>query len=193
MLYDMIPEKIEEYVFLPYLQALFEECDAKDGYWTFLQKIYPTIQYDKGDADSAENESESFLFSFIASVNGFQGVHFFTEFPEEDDFITGEWVQLDDEYMQYDPDYHGETILKDDIPLYYKYDYDFDEPEVIGCNYEFEVSTILSHREKYSAFIEILGDKYFTYHEEYDEAREYLENLLEKQTPKSQNLFDLFQ
>ena len=193
MLYDMIPEKIEEYVFLPYLQALFEECDAKDGYWTFLQKIYPTIQYDKGDAYSAENESESFLFSFIASVNGFQGVHFFTEFPEEDDFITGEWVQLDDEYMQYDPDYHGETILKDDIPLDYKYDYDFDEPEVIGCNYEFEVSTILSHREKYSAFIEILGDKYFTYHEEYDEAREYLENLLEKQTPKSQNLFDLFQ
>lgn len=74
----------------------------------------------------------------------------------------------------------------------YKYDYDFDEPEVIGCNYEFEVSTILSHRKKYSAFIEILGDKYFTCHE-YDEAREYLENLLEKQTPKSQNLFDLFQ
>ena len=85
----MIPEKIEEYVFLPYLQALFEECDAKDGYWTFLQKIYPTIQYDKGDAYSAENESESFLFSFIASVNGFQGVHFFTEFPEEDDEIDG--------------------------------------------------------------------------------------------------------
>lgn len=35
MLYDMIPYKIEEYVFIPYLQKLFHECDSADGYWTF--------------------------------------------------------------------------------------------------------------------------------------------------------------
>ncbi len=94
MLYDMIPEKIEEYIFLPFLQKLFDECDAQDGYWTFLQKIYPTIQYDKGDTDSAENESESFLFSFIASVRDFKGFHYFPDFPEENDFLTGSGLSL---------------------------------------------------------------------------------------------------
>lgn len=95
--------------------------------------------------------------------------------------------------MQYDPDYHGETILKDDIPSGYEYEYGFDEPDVVGQNYEFDVSLILSHREKYSEFITILGDDCFTYKEEYDAAREYLGMLLEKQHPKSKNLFDLFQ
>lgn len=36
MLYDMIPEKVEEYVFLPYLKKLFDECSGPDGYWTYL-------------------------------------------------------------------------------------------------------------------------------------------------------------
>ena len=43
MLYDMIPEKIEEYIFSPFLQSLFEMCDAENGYWTFLEKLYPMI------------------------------------------------------------------------------------------------------------------------------------------------------
>lgn len=152
-------------------------------------KIYPTIQYDKGDAGSAENESESFLFNFISSVKGFQGLHFFTEFPEEDDFITGEWVQLDDNYMQFDPDYHGETILKEDIPSSYEYEYGFDEPDVIGCNYEFDIKTIFKNKERFAAFVAIIEDKYFTYREECDAAREFLEQLLEKQNPKGKNLF----
>lgn len=193
MLYDMIPEKIEEYVFLPFLQKLFDECDAHDGYWTFLQKIYPTIQYDKGDADSAENKSESFLFSFIASVKGFQGFHYFSDFPEEEDFLTGEWVQLDDEYMQYDPEYHGETIPKDDIPWEYTHELGFDDPDIIGCNYEFTIKDIFMNQARYKAFRDIIDDDYFTYKEEYVEAREYLEQLIEKQNPRSTNLFDLFQ
>lgn len=193
MLYDMIPEKIEEYVFLPFLQKLFDECDAQNGYWTFLQKIYPTIQYDKGDADSAENESESFMFSFIASVRGFNGFHYFSDFPEEDDFLTGEWVQLEDEYMQFDPEYHGETIPKDDVPWEYIHELGFDEPEVIGCNYEFNVKDIFRNPIKYKAFEDIINDDCFTYKEEYVAAREYLEQLIEKQNPKSTNLFDLFQ
>lgn len=193
MLYDMIPEKIEEYIFLPFLQKLFDECDTQDGYWTFLQKIYPTIQYDKGDADSAENEPESFLFSFIASVRGFNGFHYFSDFPEEDDFLTGEWVQLDDEYMQYNLEYHGETIPKDDVPWEYIHELGFDEPEVIGCNYEFNVKDICRNPIKYKIFEEIINDDCFAYKEEYVAAREYMEQLIKKQNPKSTNLFDLFQ
>ena len=41
----MIPEKIEEYVFLPYLKKLINQFERNDGYLTFLEKIYPIIQY----------------------------------------------------------------------------------------------------------------------------------------------------
>lgn len=193
MLYDMIPEKIEEYVFLPYLQSLFAECNAKNGYWTFLMKIYPTIRYDKGDTDCADNESESFLFEFISNAKRFKGVHFFTEFPEEETFVTDEWCQLDDAYMNIDPEYHGETILKNDIPWEYTHECGFEEPEVIGCNYEFEIETIFKQQAAYPEFVEILEDDCFAYKEEYEAAREYLQKLIESQTPKAKNLFDLFQ
>ena len=38
MLYDMIPEKVEEYIFLPYLKKLFDECGGADGYWIYLAR-----------------------------------------------------------------------------------------------------------------------------------------------------------
>ena len=38
MLYDMISDKVEEYMFLPYLTKLYEHCDNEDGYWTFLER-----------------------------------------------------------------------------------------------------------------------------------------------------------
>lgn len=63
--------------------------------------------------------------------------------------------------MQYDPEYHGETILKDDIPAGYEYEYGFDESEVVGRNYEFDINTILSNRDKYSAFVAILDNDCF--------------------------------
>lgn len=36
MLYDMIPEKVDEYIFLPFLSELFNRCDEAAGYWTSI-------------------------------------------------------------------------------------------------------------------------------------------------------------
>lgn len=95
--------------------------------------------------------------------------------------------------MRYDPDFHGETIQKSEIPWEYTHEYGFEEPDVVGCNYEFDIATIRNNRVKYSAFVAIIENNYFDYKEEYDAAREYLEKLIEKQHPQGQNLFDLFQ
>ena len=38
MLYDMIPDKVEEYIFLPYLQKVFDKCSGPNGYWQYLTK-----------------------------------------------------------------------------------------------------------------------------------------------------------
>ncbi|MDD3165136.1 MAG: hypothetical protein PHS97_04700 [Oscillospiraceae bacterium] len=51
MLYDMIPEKIDEYIFEPFLNDLFLKCDERADYWTFLEIMYPSISYKKGEVD----------------------------------------------------------------------------------------------------------------------------------------------
>ena len=41
MLYDMVTQKVEEYMLLPFLTSLFDNCNKADGYWTFLEAMYP--------------------------------------------------------------------------------------------------------------------------------------------------------
>lgn len=37
MLYDMVTEKVEEYIFILFLTSLFDKCNKEGGYWTFLE------------------------------------------------------------------------------------------------------------------------------------------------------------
>ena len=85
MLYDMIPEKIERYIFLPYLEKLItyceeaeeveesaEEAEASNCYWRFLEKCYPKAYYMRrnGNIRSLRFETESFLYEKIVEANG---------------------------------------------------------------------------------------------------------------------------
>lgn len=66
MFYDMCPSKVEESIFKPYLTELFEECDKKDGYWTYLEKVYKIINYNYGNVcRESLNHPISFLTNFI--------------------------------------------------------------------------------------------------------------------------------
>lgn len=44
MLYDMIPEKVTEFIIIPYLCNLLNECSQEDGYHTFLCTAYGTVE-----------------------------------------------------------------------------------------------------------------------------------------------------
>jgi len=66
LLYEMIPEKIDRFILLPYLTALWENCDRKQGYWTYLEQVYPVL-YSAG-TDSAlffETYPIPFFYDFI--------------------------------------------------------------------------------------------------------------------------------
>lgn len=75
MLYDMITNKIDEYIFEPFLQSLFEECDKSNGYWIFLERMYPILYYEEGKTDGFTfNDPASFLYGFIIhkqSINAY--------------------------------------------------------------------------------------------------------------------------
>lgn len=46
MLYEMSPEKVEDYIFIPFLEKLFEEiCGSEtDNYYRFLEKLFPKLK-----------------------------------------------------------------------------------------------------------------------------------------------------
>lgn len=191
MLYDMIPEKIEEYIFEPFLQMLFEECDAEDGYWTFLQRMYPVLYYENGDTNGCdENEPESFIYSSIIRIQHIGAILDNDDLPYDDEFLTNEWVYLDEEYN--DPEYDPNSLIDiDEVPWEYKER--FGEPEVVGRNYEIHIADILKNPQVFhELFCRIESDD-FPIKAEFLAVREYLQELIDKHETIGDDLFDLFQ
>jgi len=125
--------KVEERVaatpiFLPFLTDLYKECDQVEGYWTFLEKMYPILRYEKGETDEyVSNSSESYLFDFIQQINDLWSVKC-ENFPHYDSLVTNEYVYVIDED-------ESETLVNaDDVDLDYKYEYG--DPDVVGWVYE---------------------------------------------------------
>ena len=70
MLYDMIPQKIECFIFLPFLEKLISgfEKEGEDEYWEFLKTIYPVLYFEEGDVGvSYLNIASSFLYRLTFS------------------------------------------------------------------------------------------------------------------------------
>lgn len=189
MLYDMIPERVEEYIFRPYLEELFKKCDEEDGYWTFLKELYPTIYYDNGEVDdSSDNEPNSYIYDFIISEKHIHGYAELANFPFCEEFVSREYVYLDEDWNDPEGVYSGGLIDKEDVSLDYIYEYG--DPDTVGWNLEFDVDRVLDEPEKYGEFIKILYSDDFPLKEEYVQVRDYLEEMKEEQDPEGTNLFD---
>lgn len=68
MLNDLIPDKVDEFIFIPYLEGLFDRCDKAEGYWTFLDEMYPIMEYDTGEVPMLfKRPPNSFLFTCLLS------------------------------------------------------------------------------------------------------------------------------
>ncbi len=184
MLYDMIPDKVEEYIFLPFLTKLYEECDREEGYWTFLEKLYPTLRYENGETDEyVSNSSESYLFDFIQQINRLWFLRC-ENFPHYDSIVSNEYVYVIDEN-------ESETLVNaEDVDSDYKYEYG--DPNVVGWVYEIDVEEVRRNPLEYSELINRLDDDEFDAKKCYVQMREYLRELQVKQRPTGDSLFDLF-
>lgn len=191
MLYDMIPDKIDEYVFEPFLKTLFEECDKSNGYWTFLEKMYPVLYYEEGETDGFTfNDPQSFLYGFIIHKQSINACLSNDDLSLDERFITNEWVYLDENYQN--PDIDTDRLIElNEVPS--EYTREFGEPEVVGRNYEIEIDKLLSDSQHYKDIIECLESDDFPLMAEFKEAREYFSRLLDSHCIPSDDLFDLFQ
>lgn len=202
MLYDMIPEKIEEYIFLPLLEQLINDCEAKDGYTTFLETMYPTIIYDNGDTpDIVFNTPKSYIYSFI--INNFFKREYTIDdliYPFVEEFVTDELILIEedwdlDEYerrrFRKDDEVHYKMISKNKLDVAYYQNHD--EPDTIGFLLEFEPGNVLRNRDKYPELYAFITDSSYPLVEEYQFIKDYYNTLFQKaKLSEADNLFDSF-
>lgn len=184
MLYDMIPGKIDEYVFIPYLRRLLEECDARDGYWTFLETMYPQIEFTSGDTEyEADVSPASFIYEFIRSIF-FNELYDFESLPREEEFIRERYVYIEES--------DGNQALVEIGDVSYEYQQEYGMPEEVGWLYEVDIGKLREKRFLHKDMLAALDDSSFSLKKEYNSARNCLNNLLDKQKPKGHNFFDRF-
>ena len=187
MLYDMARTKVEANILIPYLQDLFDTCDAGNGYWTFLEMMYPVITYEKGDViDYTTIEPASFLFGFIASLQTINWKEHCESLPGDDCFLINEYG-----HVQTGPNTYDLVELDDTAALFKDYDWLEKVPDADGWRYSFAVSEVYG-RPRFSDITDVLEDDNFIFKMEYDAARQYLNELVAKHQSKEDFFAGLF-
>jgi len=184
MLYDMVPDKVETLILIPYLQELFDRCDKDEGYWTFLKIMYPCIRYEIGEVgDYTYNAPQSYLFDFIIRLLDIRSDYECGDLPEYESLVEEVYGYLDiDEDVR-------ELVSFSTIES--EYPWVREMPDVEGARYMFSIAYILDSGSEYLELIEMLNDNDFLLKCQYTEAREYLEGAKKKQANADEFFLDL--
>ena len=96
MMYDLASEKIEKFIFIPFLTDMFEKCKHPEGgmeeYWNFLEIIYPEMYCSNGDVlVDYENTPSSFIYESLIRLKGIDR-RYITNLPESKDHIFERYV-----------------------------------------------------------------------------------------------------
>lgn len=211
MLYDMIPAKVERFIFLPFLESLMADCSKAgddEEYWEFLESMYPALYYEEGETgDSYPNEPQSFLYQSIVREKLLEAASDLDDYgwPKQIyDLPTKTWVSAyreftDDEgfYNYPDPVLIREELLEDttvfaeeDLPSQY-FDY-FGSPDEVGITVEIEIYELRKNPAKYAWLRDFMEQAEFPILREYCNVKKYYEELkarIEKEND-SNSLFD---
>ena len=211
MLYDMIPAKVERFIFLPFLESLMADCSKAgddEEYWEFLERMYPALYYEEGETgDSYPNEPQPFLYQSIVREKLLEAASDLDDYgwPKQIyDLPTKTWVSAyreftDDEgfYNYPDPVLIREELLEDttvfaeeDLPSQY-FDY-FGSPDEVGITVEIEIYELRKNPAKYAWLRDFMEQAEFPILREYCNVKKYYEELkarIEKEND-SNSLFD---
>lgn len=183
MLYDMIPDKMDEYLIKPFLENLLVIDYKDDEYLSFLHKVYDVIEYSAGEEILYSPViSCSFLYSFIRekfNLRKSQDVNL----PLVPVYVTHGYTLVRDS--------NGETQLSM-VCDGYKEKFEDNELKPNGWFIEFSVQEVLSHPEDFKELIEALKSDKCCYKKEYLEAKQLLNKLLEDANAEGTDMFDLF-
>ena len=187
MLYDMIPEKVDRHIFLPFLERLWKRCDESRGYWTFLVAMYFTLYVHKGDTDEyRETDPKSYLYNFIVNEQQLRrnGQLDDLDWPKEIDECrkTRYLYPVDKDDVRIEA---KNNILQVNIRI-------SDERNEAGYLWKIDLENILSYPEKYGELIAFIEADTFPLKQEYLDMRRYTDELRERfhAKPASDDFFD---
>lgn len=215
MMFDMIRNQIEQYVFLPYLDNLFKDIyklndtdsfvfdntlvDEKNGkfyfsndydenqiaFLKFLERQYDTLHYEIGTVDTYTCNSPS---SFIyRKIKNLEKIGSYS--PSCDNLPEyDEFVNETYYEVTEEKDGVDEVVLVEESQWVDKGD-DFDL-EPCGKTYEFSVSNIIEDSEYYSDIIDSLIDINSDFMNEYVQLRKLYIKLMQQSQQSSDDIFD---
>ncbi|MCW6662745.1 NACHT domain-containing protein [Aerococcaceae bacterium NML190073] len=210
MLYDMIPEKVERFIFLPYLDRYITRINQNGTdaeYWEFLESMYPVIYYEEGNAGECYfNEAESFLYKQIVNAKSLEasvGIDHHDWPKQIYELPTKTWVSVYNVFLEYsayneypDPNLIPDKILDetsivviDELP--YKYSDYFGEPDTEGITIEIDICELRKNPHRYSVLRSHMEQPGFPLLEEFRNLKKYYEEL-KSRTQREEESDDLF-
>lgn len=183
MLYDMIPEKVEEYIFMPYLDKLIESCEKGDDYWTYLETMYPKIYYgvENGITSMDSEDPRSFIGGFIARhLDVAWKQSYIGRIPRYEEFLENQLVALENG--------NDELVDLDEVDRDYIDEYGV--PEIVAYSYMFDIKTIRENPDTFKEMIDVLLKEDFPPMEEYRALIKYRAELHGKYDDEPENIFD---
>jgi hypothetical protein len=186
MLYDMITGKVEEFILLPFLSELFDKCEKKNGYWTFLEEMYPQITYSSEVEyrfSRRISETRSFILSAVLDICNFKESGRINK-----DIITLAELPYYEELETEKISHYKQIIFRTATGDEEVEEVEDEEPGYI-C--QFKVSEVMANREDFEELLEVLNDDKFVFKKQYNIAKHYKDELAAKQKIEEENLLDL--
>ncbi len=204
MLYDMIPDKIEEYIFLPYLKNILTKLDSNNTYWSFLENLYPTIycyhpfekierkqsrlELDYALSDLEKNVSKTnnmLLYNFMKSINKIYNHDNYMILPNNDDFIVEYLISMT---FGTNPIFGIAKKDKDKFNI-------FNDEEIfkitkLASILEIKVKALRSNEVKYKEIIDTINNQNFPLYKEYISLINYYDKLDNDSKISSEDFFD---
>ena len=189
MLYDIIPEKVEQFIFVPYLSELFNRCSGEDEYLDFLEEIYPIIIYGSGGLYLYEaNLPRSYIYEVLLHFINTDALiiserpaknyivpdnlPFYRDFVDEEVLDVGDVEIIDDD--------SGTMLIVGD-----------EKPEIIGYVLDFKIEDIRERSDEYKELLDKLKRDDFVFKREFTEMHKYLNILTNRVRERSDDLHDL--
>ena len=190
MLYHMIKSKVEEYMFFPYLTELIQKCEREKDYWTFLQEIYPCINYSYGEtAYDYENRPNQYLYEFIGKENDLLEGDPISNLPFDEGLVVNRYMLINGNWDN--PDEGESWDLVDEADVDELYIDRYGEPDIEGYNLEVEISEIIDNPDSYLDFVEVIEHDSFPLKKEYQRLLKYYQELCKLYKKKDgEDLFD---
>ena len=207
MLYDMIPSKVEEYIFMPLIEQLLFPDENKlieiekrfnaakisitpdvAKYWYFLERVYCKIHYTNGEIyNPPSNHGVSYIYRFFASKEAFyhndRDIDKMLDFDNLDYAIETQYPIRICEIRSID------TEKDDNINDYTSHDNVPEKP--IGASYTFYLDDVLENPEQQSVLKFLLSED-CPFRKEYQGLKVHHKHLSETIHSDSDDLSSLF-